>query len=99
MFINIMDEHSAVGIEMGYELHGRGSIPGRAKDFLLLHSVNTGSETHPASYTMGIGGPSPEVKRQGRETDHSSPSGTEVKNGGVNTSTPPHVFMAWCLIN
>jgi hypothetical protein len=38
---------------MGYGLDGRGSIPGRGKIFFLLHSVQTESETHPASYSMG----------------------------------------------
>jgi hypothetical protein len=32
------------------------------------------------------------VKRPGRETDHSSPSNTEVKNVWSYTSTPPISF-------
>jgi hypothetical protein len=42
----------------------RGSIPGKASDFSLLHSVQTGSGSHPESYTRG-----PRVKLQGREAD------------------------------
>jgi hypothetical protein len=40
------------------ELDGRGSIPGRGK-ISLRHSVQTGSEAHPASYPMGTGGAFP----------------------------------------
>jgi hypothetical protein len=36
---------------------------------------------------------SPEVKRQGREADHSAPSSAEVKNGGA-IPILPYVFMA-----
>jgi hypothetical protein len=32
-----------------------------------------------------------------READYSSTTNAEVKNTWVCTSTPPHVFMAWCL--
>jgi hypothetical protein len=38
------------------------------------------------------------VKRLERETDHSPPSSAEVKNALSYTSTPQHVFMAWCLV-
>jgi hypothetical protein len=44
------------------------------------------------------GGPFPGVKRPGRETDHSSPSSTEVWNARSYTSTPPYVFMACYLV-
>jgi hypothetical protein len=47
---------SSVRVAMGYWLEGRGSTPGRNKRFSPLHSVQTGSGTHPASYRMGIGG-------------------------------------------
>jgi len=40
----------------------------------------------------------PGVKRLGREADHSHPSSTEIKNEWNYNSTPPYVFMAWCLI-
>jgi hypothetical protein len=39
---------SSVSIQMGYALNGRGSFPGRSKRLFLLHSVQTGSEAHPA---------------------------------------------------
>jgi hypothetical protein len=40
------------------------------------------------------GAPSPGVKRQGRETDHSPPSSAEVKNGGAIPPLPPFAIMA-----
>jgi hypothetical protein len=41
-----------VGITTGYGLDNRSSIPGNA-NCSLLHSVQTGSGAHPASYPMG----------------------------------------------
>jgi hypothetical protein len=41
---------------------------------------------------------SPGIKRPGREADHSTPSGPEVKNAWSYSSTPPNVFMTWCSI-
>jgi hypothetical protein len=40
---------------MVYWLDGRDSIPGKEKRFFLLHSVQAGSEVHPASSLMGTG--------------------------------------------
>jgi hypothetical protein len=62
-----------------YELDDSGSIPASAS-FALLHSVQTDSKTHPASYPAGTGGSFPGVKEPGRETDYSPPSIAEVKN-------------------
>jgi hypothetical protein len=59
------------------------------QDFSLLHSVETKYGAHPASYPMGTGGSfHGGVKRQGREDDHSPPSGAEVKNGGAIPPLP-----------
>jgi hypothetical protein len=41
----------------------------------------------------------PVVKKPRREADHLLPSNAEVKNDGGIRSLPPHVCMAWCLIN
>jgi hypothetical protein len=46
-----------------------------------------------------LGGVSPGVKRQGREADNSPSTSVEVKKTWIYTSTPPYVFMAYCLIN
>jgi hypothetical protein len=55
--------------------------PAGAKDFFSNICVQTGSEAHPASCTMGTGGPFPGGKtRPGRDAGHSLPSTAEVKN-------------------
>jgi hypothetical protein len=63
------------------------------KEFSLLHVVHIGSEAHRPSYPVGNGGYIPEVKRQGREADHSSPTSAEVKKPSTYISTPPYIFM------
>jgi hypothetical protein len=53
--------------------------PAGAKDFSSSLFVQTGSEAHPASCTVGTGGPFPGGKAwPGRDADHSSPSSAEV---------------------
>jgi hypothetical protein len=55
--------------------------PAGAKDFFSILCVQTGSGAHPASCTMGTGGPFPGDKaRSGRDADHSPPFSTEVVN-------------------
>jgi hypothetical protein len=62
-------------------------FPGGVREFSLLHSVQTDSKDHPASYAMGFGGSFPGLKRQGREADH-SPSSAEVKKSGAILPLP-----------
>jgi hypothetical protein len=71
---------SVVGIAMGWVAGIR--FPARARDFFLLHSFQTGSGAHPASYPMGTGSPFLGLKRPGREADRSPPSSAEVKSAG-----------------
>jgi hypothetical protein len=55
--------------------------PAEAKDISSSLCVQTGSGAHPASCTMGSGGPFPGDKaRPGLDADHSPPSSAEVKN-------------------
>jgi hypothetical protein len=55
--------------------------PAEAKDFSSSLFVQTDSGTHPASCTMGTGGPfSVSKARHGRDADHSPPSSAEVVN-------------------
>jgi hypothetical protein len=42
---------------------------------------------------------SPELKRPGREADHSPPTSAQVKKTWTYTSTPPYLFMAWYLVS
>jgi hypothetical protein len=54
--------------------------PAGAKDFSYSLCVQTCSGAHPASRTMGTGGPFPRAKaRPGRDADHSPPSSAEVE--------------------
>jgi hypothetical protein len=55
--------------------------PAGAKDFSFRLCVQTDSGAHPASCTMGTGGPFPGGKSAaGRDADHSPPSSAEVEN-------------------
>jgi hypothetical protein len=55
--------------------------PAGARDFSSSLCVQTGSGAHPASCTMGTGGPFPGGKaRPGRDADHSPLSSAEVVN-------------------
>jgi hypothetical protein len=55
--------------------------PAGAKDFSCSLCVKAGSGAHPASCTMGTGGPFPGGKaRPARDADHSPPSSAEVEN-------------------
>jgi hypothetical protein len=63
-------------------LGDRDSIPGVGKDdFSSSLCVQTDSGAHPASCTMGTGGPFPGGKaRPGCDANHSPPSSAEVVN-------------------
>jgi hypothetical protein len=55
--------------------------PAEAKDISSSLCVQTGWESHPASCTVGTGGPSPEGKAYSRrDTDHLPLSSAEVEN-------------------
>jgi hypothetical protein len=49
-------------------------FPAGAWNFSICHRVQTGSGAYPASYLMNTGDLSPEVRRPGREANHSPPS-------------------------
>jgi hypothetical protein len=58
-----------------------GRSPKGAEDFSSSLSVQTGSGAHPASCTMGTGGPFPGGKaRPGRDAEHSPLPNAEVVN-------------------
>jgi hypothetical protein len=73
---------SVVCIATGYGLDGGGV------------GVRVSVGVHPTSYSMGTGGISPGVKRQGREADHSPPTSGEVKRMWIYASISPFAFMA-----
>jgi hypothetical protein len=83
-YITYGEPGSSVSVVSGYGL-GDWTIevrfPAGAKDFSSSLCVQTGSGAHPASCTMGTGGPFHGGKaRPGRDTDHSPPSSVEVEN-------------------
>jgi hypothetical protein len=62
-------------------------FPAGARKFPLLHTVQTGSGTNPASYPMGtVGG-------GGGEADHSAPCSAEAKNCGAIPPVPHGVIL------
>jgi len=52
---------------------------GTDKKFDFPQKVQTGSEAHAASFSVGTGVPSPGVNRLGSENNHSPPSTSDVK--------------------
>jgi hypothetical protein len=64
--------------------------PAEAKDFSSKLSVQTGSAAHPASCTMGNGGPFPGgTARPGRDADHSPHLVPRSRMSRSYTSSPP----------
>jgi hypothetical protein len=77
---------SSVGIATGWTVGAQ--FPARERDYSLLHSVQTGSGVHPASYPMDTGALYPGVKPPVHEADHSLPFVAEVENGGAIPPLP-----------
>jgi len=64
-----------------------------AEQEIFLSRIQTGSGTRLAPYSMHL---SPEVKRPGREAEHSPPSSTiTVKIDGTYDSSSPYAYMAF----
>jgi hypothetical protein len=61
--------------------------------YLVFHGVQTGSGAHPAYFSPGTGGTFTEYKATGTATQ------CRGQEWWSYTYTPPHGFMAWCLIN
>jgi hypothetical protein len=78
---------------------GRSSSPGGSKNFnFSMWSRPALRPTQPPiQWVPGVLPPG--AKRPRREADHSPPTSVEVKKMWVYTSTPPYVFMTYCLIS
>jgi hypothetical protein len=64
VWVIMRNRYSSVGIATGYGLGDRGvgvRAP-QSQEFSFLHVVQTGSGVHPASYPMGTGALSLEIK-------------------------------------
>jgi hypothetical protein len=93
---------SVVGIATGYRAgrpRGWSSSPGRVKNFLFSTSPRPSPRPTQPPMQWIAWVLSPAIKRPGREADHSSPTSAKVKKIWIYTSTPPHAFMAQCLIS
>jgi hypothetical protein len=79
-----MTKDSSVSMVSGYGEDDRAigvRSPAEAKDFSSILCVQTGSGAHPASCTIGTGGPFPGGKARPRpDFDHLPPSSAEVVN-------------------
>jgi hypothetical protein len=80
----VCEPGSSVSIVSGYGLDDQMievQSLAEAKDFSSNLCVQISSVAHPASCTMGTGGPFPRAKAwPGLDTDHSPPSSAEVEN-------------------
>jgi hypothetical protein len=88
--------HMFFDIATGYELDDRiigVRFPSGVGNFSLRNRVQTGSGAHRTSFPMGTGGFFPRGKAAG-----SIHLVSKSKNVWSCTSTPPYVFMAWCLV-
>jgi DNA-binding sugar fermentation-stimulating protein len=81
-----MGQNSSVGIVTCYGLDSPGIESRWGARFST--SVQNGHGTHPASYTMDTGSFT-EVKRPGRDVDHTTPSTAEVKERVKLYVSPP----------
>jgi hypothetical protein len=81
---------------MGYGLEGQrigDQFPAGARNFSLLHSIQTGFGTHTASYPNVFQALSLKEKLPGHEANHSPPISAKVNNVWSYISTLPYIFI------
>jgi hypothetical protein len=78
----LLSRYTSVGIAIGYELDGRGSVSGRCKR-LFSTPKNPALEPTQPPIQQVLAAVSPGIKRPGREADQSPPSSAKVKNSGA----------------
>jgi hypothetical protein len=90
--------YDTIGTATGYGLGGREvgfRFPKEARFFLFLIELRLAIGLNQPLIQWIPGTLSLELHRSGRGT----PSGAQVKNARIYTSTPPYLFMIRCLIN
>jgi hypothetical protein len=78
---------------MGWTTMGSEFESQWGQEFSLLHVIQTDSGHTQLPIQWVLEALSQEIKRPGREADHSPPTSAKVKTW-VYTSTPPYIFMA-----
>jgi len=98
MLIN-MRLDSPVGKVAGYGLDDRDLTPGRGRDFFFPTTSIQALVPVPTPIQWVLGTLSVAVKRPKRETDHSFPPSTTVKNACSHVSTLPYITVTWWFID
>jgi hypothetical protein len=75
---------------MGLMMEGLGLVSKYGQEF-LLHIIQTGSGSHPASYPVDAGFAFAKIQVAGHETDHSLPATADVKKTLIYIPTP-HMY-------
>jgi hypothetical protein len=93
LFVLLRDD--SISIASGYWLDDRGVgvAPVGSRIFASPYRPDR-LWSSPNFLYMVIGSSFPEVKRPGREADHSPPTNTDVKKTWIYTSIPPDAFVA-----
>jgi hypothetical protein len=92
LYITIIGHTAQIGL--AGRLRSWSSSPGGSKNFhFSMSSRLTRRSTQPPIQCV-TGALSPEVKRPGRDADHSPPTSAEVKKTWIYSSIPPYAFMA-----
>jgi hypothetical protein len=90
--IKILSRDRSVGIAAGYGLDDQGvGVRVQVGARIFISPCRPDRLWDPPSQWV-LGALSPEIKRLGREADHSPPTGAEAKKTWIYTSTPPYVL-------
>ena len=77
----------------------RLQIQAETRDFSVLQNVHTGSEDHPASFSVGTGVLSRGVKRLGRDVDTHLYLVPSVGASGAIPLLPINAYVVWKGVN
>jgi hypothetical protein len=97
LMLSCRSRDSVVGIATSYGLdvwEVGVRVPVGSRMFLFSRSSRPALRSTQPPLQWVPGDLSPEVKRPGREVDHSPPNSAEVKKMWIYTSAPPYAFMA-----
>jgi hypothetical protein len=97
----VVSRDSSFGIALGCGLDDRGSrvwFLAGAGNFSLHHRIQNGSGAHPASYSMGIRGSFPGVKRPGVKLTTHLHLVPKSRMSGAIPPFPQYAVMVWCSV-